>query len=84
MRVRVVFRVNAKTGEVEHFVVEDISTEPEPEHDAVHDALAYQVGKVVERWPAPEQVPPGLVADAEPPEQVAGPEDVREREKATE
>ena len=66
MRVRVVFRVNSATGEVEHFVVEDISTEAEPEHDKVHDELAYKVAKVVERHPAPEEVPPGLVADYDP------------------
>ena len=66
MRVRVRFRVNADTGEVELFLVEDIGTGTElaPDHDETHDAIAYEVGKVVERRPAPEQVPPGLVADA--------------------
>lgn len=56
MRVRVNFRVNAETGEVEEFLIEDISTEAEPEHDAVHDRIALQVGKVVERRPAPSHV----------------------------
>jgi hypothetical protein len=61
MRVRVNFRVNTETGEVEEFLIEDISTEAEPEHDAVHDRIAVEVGKVVERRPAPQQVtgPPG-------------------------
>ena len=56
MRVRVNFRVNAETGEVEEFLIEDISTEAEPEHDATHDRIALEVGKVVERRPAPQQV----------------------------
>jgi hypothetical protein len=56
MRVRVNFRVNTETGEVEEFLIEDISTEAEPEHDAVHDRIAVEVGKVVERRPAPQQV----------------------------
>lgn len=66
MRVRVRFRVNSKTGEVELFLVEDISTGVEPDHDAVHDRIAYEVGKMVERRPAPEQVVPGTGADAAP------------------
>ena len=56
MRVRVHFRVNAATGEVEEFLIEDISTKAEPEHDAKHDKLAVDIGKVVERRPAPQQV----------------------------
>lgn len=68
MRVRVHFRVNAKTGEVEEFLITDIGTaaEPEADHDAVHDAIAYEVGKVVERRPAPEQVVDGAAGDATP------------------
>ena len=58
MRVRVNFRVNTETGQVEEFLVEDISdsSEPDPEHDATHDRIALEVGKVVERRPAPHQV----------------------------
>ena len=58
MRVRVNFRVNMETGQVEEFLVEDISvgSEPDPEHDATHDRIALDVGKVVERRPAPQQV----------------------------
>lgn len=56
MRVKVNFRVNTTTGDVETFVVEDISTEIEPEHEATHDRLAYEVGKVVERRPRPDQI----------------------------
>ena len=59
MRVRVNFRVNTETGEVEEFVIEDVGTEREPEHEAIHDRIATDVGKVVERRPAPEQIVPG-------------------------
>ena len=68
MRVRVNFRVNTETGEVEEFLIEDISTEPEAEdeHNAVHDRIAYAVGKVVARRPAPQQVVDGPEHDATP------------------
>ena len=56
MRVRVNFKVNAETGEVEEFLIEDISVELGPNHDATHDRIAHEVGKVVERRPAPMQV----------------------------
>ena len=66
MRVRVNFRVNTETGEVEEFLIDDISTEGEPEHDAVHDRIAHEVGKVVTRRPAPEQVLGDGTGDATP------------------
>jgi hypothetical protein len=66
MRVRVNFKVNRETGEVEEFLVEDISTEPEDEHDAAHDRIAVEIGKVVERRPAPAQVIGGTAGDATP------------------
>ncbi|MDG6101424.1 hypothetical protein Daura_39830 [Dactylosporangium aurantiacum] len=66
MRVRVVFRVDATTGQVDEFLVEDISTQPEPEHDATHDRIAYEVGKVVERRPSPQQVVGGVSGDQTP------------------
>ena len=86
MRVRVNFRVNTETGEVEEFLVEDISTEPEPEHDAVHDRIAHEVGKVVERRPAPQQVVGGAAGDATPLTYQRGDElpEVSERGKARE
>jgi FtsH ternary system domain X3 len=86
MRVQVRFRVNTKTGEVEQFLIEDIGTEIEPDHDAVHDRIAFEVGKVVERRPAPEQVLPGTGTDMPPLTYVPGdelPAD-REREEAAE
>lgn len=85
MRVRVNFRVNAETGEVEEFLIEDISTEAEPEHDATHDRIALEVGRVVERRPAPQQVVGGA-ADATPLTYRPGDElpPVDEREEARE
>jgi hypothetical protein len=92
MRVRVRFRVNAETGEVEEFLITDIGTmtDDEKDHDAVHDAIAYEVGKVVERRPAPEQVVGGAAADAVPltyrpdADFAAAGESDREREEAKE
>lgn len=91
MRVRVRFRVNAETGEVEEFLITDIGplTDTAEDHDAVHDAIAYEVGKVVERRPAPEQVVGGA-ADAVPltyrpdADFVTDSESTREREEAKE
>lgn len=87
MRVRVSFRVNTRTGQVEQFLVEDTGTGLEPEHDGQHDRIAYEVGRVVERRPAPEQVVDGGAAgDAAPmvyrPEQTEPP--VAEQEKRSE
>jgi hypothetical protein len=67
MRVRVKFRVNAETGEVEEFLISDLGTASEQgeDHETVHDSIAYEVGRVVERRPAPEQVIGGA-ADAMP------------------
>ncbi len=86
MRVRVNFRVNSETGEVEEFLIEDISTEDEPEHDAVHDRIAHEVGRIVARRPAPEQVVGGFDRDATPLTYQPGDEDpsIGEREEARE
>lgn len=63
MRVRVSFRVNTRTGQVEQFLIEDTGTQIEPGHEAAHDRIAYEVGRVVERRPAPEQVVGGAGTD---------------------
>jgi hypothetical protein len=72
MRVRVQFRVDVATGEVQEFLVEDMSTETSEDHDAEHDRIAREVGKVVARRPAPEQVTPG---EAGPSQLVYRPDD---------
>jgi hypothetical protein len=62
MRVRVSFRVDTTTGQVQTFLIEDVGAESGPEHEALHDQIAYEVGKVVERRPAPQQVIGGAAA----------------------
>ncbi|MEV5880083.1 hypothetical protein AB0L75_38930 [Streptomyces sp. NPDC052101] len=52
MRVRVEFRYNAETGEVELFQVDDIGrTTRIEDHDATHDEIAYALGRVLDRRP---------------------------------
>ncbi len=90
MRVHVRFRVNAETGEVEEFLITDLGTGAEagPDHEKVHDAIAYTVGKVVERRPAPEQVTDGTALQATPlvyqPDPEHWQETLQPREEATE
>ncbi|MGV4985984.1 hypothetical protein ACWC0C_06130 [Streptomyces sp. NPDC001709] len=62
MRVRVEFRYNAETGEVELFQVDDIGrTTRIEDHDATHDEIAYAIGRVLDRRPGVAEV----VADRE-------------------
>lgn len=50
MRVRVRFRYNSETGEVETLLIEDIGgARPGADHDAVHDSIAADVARLVER-----------------------------------
>jgi FtsH ternary system domain X3 len=51
MRVKVRFRYNAETGEVEAFVVDDVGTGPvaDADHDARHSRAAADVARVVEQ-----------------------------------
>ncbi|MER6025703.1 hypothetical protein [Streptomyces sp. NPDC001851] len=57
MRVRVDFRFNAETGEVELFQVDDIGRATRTEdHDATHEDIAHAIGRVLDRSPVPEEV----------------------------
>lgn len=57
MRVRVEFRYNAETGEVELFQVDDIGrTTRVQDHDAVHEQIAFDLGRVLDRGPRVEEV----------------------------
>jgi hypothetical protein len=68
MRLRVRFRFDAATGEVQTFLVEDIDQRaPAADHDARHDRLAAEVGRVIERHARVEQLPAGTEV---PPETV--------------
>lgn len=58
MRVRVRFRFNTETGEVELFQVDDIGAGSGPEHDAEHDRISAELGQVLARRPDVEEVSP--------------------------
>ncbi|AOR30600.1 hypothetical protein BFF78_05670 [Streptomyces fodineus] len=59
MRVRVDFRYNAETGEVELFQVDDIGRSTRIEdHDATHDEIAHAIGRVLDRRPGVAEVVP--------------------------
>jgi FtsH ternary system domain X3 len=60
MRVKVRFRFNAATGEVEAFEVDDLRDGPRvADHDARHDRAAADIARVVEANALIEEVAPG-------------------------
>ena len=60
MRVKVRFRFNSVTGEVEAFDVDDMRDGPRlADHDARHDRAAAEVARVVEANALIEEVAPG-------------------------
>ncbi len=61
MDVKVRFRFNKITGEVEVFEVTDEGTTrlPEAEHNREHDRIAAELGNVIERNPRVVEVFPG-------------------------
>jgi hypothetical protein len=60
MRVKVRFRFNAATGEVEAFEVDDLHDGPRlADHDARHDRAAADVARVIEANALIEEVAPG-------------------------
>lgn len=62
MRVKVRFRFNAVTGEVESFDVDDMHDGPRlTDHDARHDRAAADVARVVEANALIEEVAPGTL-----------------------
>jgi hypothetical protein len=63
VRVRVSFRVNTETGEVERFQVDDLGTSRQVEHDAEHEEIAHRIGSLIERRPDVYEVIPGSAAD---------------------
>jgi hypothetical protein len=63
MRVKVRFRFNAATGEVEAFEVDDVHDGPRlPDHDARHERAAADVARVVEANALIDEVAPGAGA----------------------
>lgn len=60
MRVKVRFRFNAVTGEIEAFEVDDLRDGPRlADHDARHDRAAADVARVIEANALIEEVAPG-------------------------
>jgi hypothetical protein len=60
MRVKVRFRFNAVTGEVEAFEVDDMRDGPRlADHDARHDRAAAEVARIIEANALIEEVAPG-------------------------
>lgn len=58
MEVRIKFRFNKLTGEVETFTVEDEQTTPpldHAEHNRRHDQIASEIGRQIERNPHIEE-----------------------------
>jgi FtsH ternary system domain X3 len=67
MRVRVEFRYNAETGEVELFQVDDIGrTTRIEDHDATHDDIAYAIGRVLDRRPGVAEAVPDREREPQP------------------
>lgn len=57
MRVRVRFRFNTESGEVELFQVDDVGSGSGPAHDAEHDRISAELGGLLARRPDVEEVP---------------------------
>lgn len=63
MRVKVRFRFNSVTGEVEAFEVDDLRDGPRlADHDARHDRAAADVARIIEPNALIEEVAPGISA----------------------
>lgn len=58
METKVKFRFNKRTGDVE-LVVDQESTLPDAAHDAAHDRVAAEIGRVIERLPRVIEVTAG-------------------------
>jgi hypothetical protein len=73
MEVRVVFRFNKLTGEIERFEVEQSSALPLAEHEREHDRLAAEIGSLLERLPRLDEISPGALpfTSASRPETIA-------------
>ena len=80
MQVKVRFRFNKLTGEVEEFQVDQDSTLSAVEHDREHDRIAAEIGRVIERDPRVDEVTSKVVPV--PPEPIAAkPEEEVEKPK---
>ncbi|MBV9448165.1 MAG: hypothetical protein JO345_19960 [Streptosporangiaceae bacterium] len=67
MRVQVTFQINAETGEVEIFQVDDMGrTRQLSDHDAIHEDIALAIAQVIDPRADVSEViaPPGQAATA--------------------
>jgi hypothetical protein len=81
MRVKVRFRFNAATGEVEAFEVDDMRDGPRlADHDARHDRAAAEVARIVEANALIEEVAPGAAPVTTATTRTAGDQEERARE----
>ena len=62
MKVKVRFRFNTVTGQVETFIDDQGSNLPVAEHNQQHDRIASEVGGIVARDPRVVEVLPGIGA----------------------
>jgi hypothetical protein len=82
MRVRVRFRYNAISGEVEFFEVDELGGErPLADHDTRHDRIAAELAGLIERDALITEALPGLVRDSPARQPVAEGEAGTERER---
>lgn len=87
MEVRVRFRFNKVTGEVEVFDVDQdrVSGITEADHNREHDRVAAEIGRVIERNPLVQEIFPGqnrgVVPGKEEGETQADVEQEKERNK---
>lgn len=62
MDVKVHFRFNKRSGEIERFEIDQDSTLPSVEHEREHDRVAAEIGALLERLPRVMEVLPGAAA----------------------
>ena len=68
MRVQVTFRVNAETGEVELFQVDDMGNARQlTGHDAMHEDIAYALAELIDPQADVEEVIPAGGSPVRPP-----------------
>ncbi len=72
MDVKVRFRFNKLSGEVERFEVEQDSSLPYVEHEREHDRVAAEIGALLERFPRVTELPgdaPAVATTSETPQE---------------
>ncbi len=78
MRVRVRFRFNSDTGEVEVFEVDDARVgPPDFDHDERHDAASLEVARVVDPHPTVTEVAPNSTTRVSAEPEQAAPDPAR-------